>query len=153
MSTDEIPDDLQALRQQWLMEHHRLGHPSQKRQTVLDSDGQTKPKVPELACPTCLASKTRKSNCPLSNSEGGAIPCSMGCYPQRKDCYPIGPRIQVLRGLRMHQHRRQTCGISHTQEPLHSRIPSPCQRARSPSAYTAHRPRNGISQYRDVSTP
>jgi hypothetical protein len=51
-----LPEDLQALRQQWLMEHHRLGHPSQKRQAALDIDGLTKPKVPKLACPTCLAS-------------------------------------------------------------------------------------------------
>ena len=46
------------------MEHHRLGHPSQKRQAALDIDGLTKPKVPKLACPTCLASKARKSNRP-----------------------------------------------------------------------------------------
>ena len=59
-----LPEDLQALRQQWLMEHHRLGHPSQKRQAALDIDGLTKPKVPKLACPTCLASKARKSNRP-----------------------------------------------------------------------------------------
>jgi hypothetical protein len=32
MSADEILDDLLAFRQQWLMEHHRLAHPSQKRQ-------------------------------------------------------------------------------------------------------------------------
>ena len=59
-----LSEDLQALRQQWLMEHHRLGHPSQKRQAALDIDGLTKPKVPKLACPTCLASKARKSNRP-----------------------------------------------------------------------------------------
>jgi hypothetical protein len=46
------------------MEHYRLGHPSQKRQTVLDIDKQTKPEVSKLACPTCLASKSRKSNRP-----------------------------------------------------------------------------------------
>ena len=63
-SADEIPEDLQALRQQGLMEQHRLGHPSQKRQAALDIDRLTKSKVPKLACPTCLASKARKSNRP-----------------------------------------------------------------------------------------
>ena len=48
MSADEIPDDLQTLREQWLMEHYRLGHPSQKRQSVLDIDGQTKPNYQSL---------------------------------------------------------------------------------------------------------
>ena len=83
MSADEIPDDLQTLREQWLMEHHRLGHPSQKRQAVLDIDGQTKPKVSKPARPTCLSSKARKSNHLLakattsSKSKGGEIPNSM----------------------------------------------------------------------------
>ena len=48
MSADEIPDDLQTLREQCLMEYHRLGHPFQKRQSVLDIDGQTKPKYQSL---------------------------------------------------------------------------------------------------------
>jgi hypothetical protein len=65
----EIPDELQELRQQWLMEHHRLGHPSQKRQAALEVDGLTKPKVPKLACPTCLASKARKSNRPAASTK------------------------------------------------------------------------------------
>ena len=65
----DIPDELQSLRQQWLMEHHRLGHPSQKRQAALEVDGQTKPKVPKLTCPTCLASKARKSNRPSASTK------------------------------------------------------------------------------------
>ena len=65
----DIPDELQSLRQQWLMEHHRLGHPSQKRQAALEVVGQTKPKVPKLTCPTCLASKARKSNRPSASTK------------------------------------------------------------------------------------
>jgi hypothetical protein len=68
-SADEIPDELQELRQQCLMEHHRLGHPSQKRQAALEIDGQPKPKVPKLACPTCLASKARKINRPPASTK------------------------------------------------------------------------------------
>jgi hypothetical protein len=52
------------------MEHHGLGHPSQKRQALLNIDCQMKPKVPKLTCPTCIASKARKSNRPPpSNKE------------------------------------------------------------------------------------
>jgi hypothetical protein len=51
------------------MEHHRLGHPSKKRQTALEVDGLTKPKVPKLACPTCWASKARKSNRPTASTK------------------------------------------------------------------------------------
>ena len=52
--------DLQPRHNQWLMEHH-LGHPSQKRQASMES-GMTKLKVPKLTCPTCIASKARKTN-------------------------------------------------------------------------------------------
>ena len=34
--------DLSTRRNQWLMEHHRLGHPSQKRQAALEIEGATK---------------------------------------------------------------------------------------------------------------
>ena len=56
--------DLSTRRNQWLMEHHRLGHPSQKRQAAIEIEGATKPKVPKLTCPTCIASKARKANRP-----------------------------------------------------------------------------------------
>ena len=69
LSTFANPDELQSLSQQWLMEHHRLRHPSQKRQAALEVDGLTKPKVPKLACPTCLASKARKSNRPTASTK------------------------------------------------------------------------------------
>ncbi len=36
MPVIDIRDELQELRRQWLMEHHRLGHPSQKRQATLE---------------------------------------------------------------------------------------------------------------------
>jgi transposase InsO family protein len=68
-TSTEIPDELQQLREEWLMQHHRLGHPSQKRQAALEIEGTAKPKVPKLACPTCLASKARKSNRPPANSK------------------------------------------------------------------------------------
>jgi len=35
----------------------------------LEIEGTAKPKVPKLACPTCLASKARKSNRPPANSK------------------------------------------------------------------------------------
>jgi len=35
----------------------------------LEIEGSAKPKVPKLACPTCLASKARKSNRPPANSK------------------------------------------------------------------------------------
>jgi hypothetical protein len=68
-TSTEIPDELQQLREEWLMQHHRLGHPYQKRQAALEIEGTTKPKVPKLACPTCLASKARKSNRPPANNK------------------------------------------------------------------------------------
>jgi hypothetical protein len=46
-----------------------LGHLSQKRRAVLEIEGLVKPKVPKLACPTCLASKARKSNRPPASSK------------------------------------------------------------------------------------
>ena len=57
-------DDLQQRRNQWMMEHHKLGHPSQKRQASIDITGIDNPKVPKLTCPTCIASKARKANRP-----------------------------------------------------------------------------------------
>ena len=69
-STAEIPDELHQLREEWmLMQHHRLGHPSQDRQTALEIEGLAKAKVPKLVCPTCLASKARKSNRPPASSK------------------------------------------------------------------------------------
>jgi hypothetical protein len=69
-STAEIPDELHQLREEWmLMQHHRLGHPSQDRQTALEIEGLAKAKVPKLVCPTCLASKARKSNRLPANSK------------------------------------------------------------------------------------
>jgi len=143
-----LPEDLQALRQQWLMEHHRLGHPSQKRQAALDIDGLTKPKVPKLACPTCLASKARKSNRPppTQKEERSHIPWEDIHSDLSGKIATQSAGIQVLRSLRMHLHRRQTRGIPLAQEPLHSRIPSPGHGAGRSSANTTHRPRHGISQ-------
>ena len=55
-------------RQEWMIEHHRLGHPAQKRQASLDIDGLSHPKVPKLNCPTCLAAKARKASRPPKSS-------------------------------------------------------------------------------------
>ena len=52
-SVNDVHNDLEDLRRQWIMEHHGLGHPSQKRQAddpLLDIDCQMKPKVPKLTC-------------------------------------------------------------------------------------------------------
>ena len=54
-ATVDTPD-IAERRQEWMIEHHRLGHPSQKRQASLDIEGLTHPKVPKLNCPTCFLS-------------------------------------------------------------------------------------------------
>ena len=56
--------------------------PPVSKKALLDIDGQMKPKVPKLTCPTCIASKARKSNC-LLHPQGGAINHPLGRYPQR----------------------------------------------------------------------
>jgi len=76
ISAEEVPDDLEALRRQSLMEHHRLGHPYQKRRAFLDVDGQMKPNVPKLTCPTYIAFKARQGNRPppRTKEERSTIP-------------------------------------------------------------------------------
>ena len=74
--TQPAAEDLSTRRNQWIMEHHRLGHPSQKRQASLEIKGVNKPKVPKLTCPTCIASKARKANRPppTSTETRSAVP-------------------------------------------------------------------------------
>ena len=126
-SADEIPEDLQALRQQWLMEHHRLGHPSQKRQADVDIKSNRPP-------PT---QKEERSHIPwedIHSDLSGKI------------------ATQSARGYKYFIVFVCTyTGAKHVEFLSHKnhfilRIPSPGHRAGSSSAYTTHRPRHGISQ-------
>ena len=72
--------------------------------------------------------------------------------PQRQNIHTIRTRVQILCGLRMHLHGRQTRRIPCPQEPLHPCVPSPGHRAGSSPKDIQDRPRHRISEQGDDST-
>ncbi len=67
---------------------------------------------PEAHMPHMHRLQSSKRQSPSSKSKGGAIYHPLGGHPQRpkrQNTHPIGAWIQVLRGLCLHLHRRQTC--------------------------------------------
>ena len=85
---------------------------------------------------------------PPTNTSGSTLEDRYPQRPQWQNLHTIGTwtQVKVLRGLCLHLHRRQTCRISFTQEPLHLRVPSPHNVCHVVAAVNEHYS-NGVAEH------